>query len=356
MAHYIRNVTVDFYIGLVYNIYHQGNNEVKKMSKFYDPETRFNKIYMFIGNTVTVASALLSLISYIVSKILSKMDNIPKKTNHIVVTFSYICIAVFILGMVLLFIRVIYNALKAKAEAFYIQKKLTEFIHIKLVHKIRNNIVELEPLHEKLNKFLEKNIDAISESYNFELKILQNNVKEYINELSTYLTNYRNSTISACIKIFKRRNRNRNEFQSEEIITLARSSNTEYERNNQKQTFVGQNTDFTNLCNGQIIFFGSSNLNKINESGHYINDSVNWESKKYTSTLVTPIRYYNDNYGNQRNINIKSDIIGFLCIDSKDEIKEWESSDSFELQMMAVFSDIIYVYIKEFYNCFEKWI
>ncbi len=194
------------------------------------------------------------------------------------------------------------------------------------------HIFSYDPKHEK-------NIDAISESYNFELKILQNNVKEYINELSTYLTNYRNSTISACIKIFKRRNRNRNEFQSEEIITLARSSNTEYERNNQKQTFVGQNTDFTNLCNGQIIFFGSSNLNKINESGHYINDSVNWESKKYTSTLVTPIRYYNDNYGNQRNINIKSDIIGFLCIDSKDEIKEWESSDSFELQMMAVFSD-----------------
>lgn len=99
--------------------------------------------------------------------------------------------------------------------------------------------------------------------------------------------------------------------------------------------------------------FGSSNLHKIKESGQYINDSVNWKNDKYTSTLVTPIRYYNNN-SNNNDTNIKSDIIGFLCIDSEDEIKEWENEDSFELQLLATFSDILYVYIKEFYRCFEN--
>lgn len=115
-----------------------------------------------------------------------------------------------------------------------------------------------------------------------------------------------------------------------------------------------KNTDFTNLCKGQIVFFGSSDLHKITDSGQYINDSRNWEENKYTSTLVTPIRYYNNDIYNSRTRNIKPDIIGFLCIDSKDEIKEWEYSDSFELQLLAAFSDVLYVYIKEFYKCFEN--
>lgn len=178
-------------------------------------------------------------------------------------------------------------------------------------------------------------------------------MKEYIDSLSEYLSDYRGTTVSICIKVFKKRDRNRSEFQTEEIITLSRSSNTEHERCNSNNTYVGQNTDFTNLCNGQIIFFASSNLHKIEESGQYINDSPNWESSKYTSTLVTPIRY-NNNSKNKGNNYIKPDIIGFLCIDSMDEIQEWENSDSFELQIMAAFSDILYIYLKEFYNCFEN--
>lgn len=176
-----------------------------------------------------------------------------------------------------------------------------------------------------------------------------------VDALATYLSKYRNSTISVCVKIFKKRDRNRNDFLSEEIVSLARSSNTEAERVNDEKTIIGQNTDFANLCKGQIIFFASSNLYKNKESGQYINDSKNWKEKKYKSTLVTPIQYHNNNdSNNEHNRNIKSDVIGFLCIDSQEEIKEWENSDSFELQFMAMFSDILYVYIKEFYKCFEN--
>lgn len=325
------------------------------MSNIYDPNTKFNKIYMFIGNSITVATACLGIISWIIREISKTVETLPKFVITILTTVLNSCIGLFIFGIICLAIRVIYVAFKSKADAYYTQRKLTEFLHYKLIHNIRNNIVELEPLSEKLQKFSkDDNIDAISECYNTEIEILKNNLKDCVDSLSEYLSEYRNSTISVCIKIFKKRNRNRDEFQSEEIISLIRSSNTENFRKNSEKTFVGQNTDFTNLCKGQMVFFGSANLQKIKESGHYINDSKNWKENKYTSTLVTPIRYHNNDSNNDHNKNIKSDVIGFLCIDSQDEIKEWENSDSFELQIMAVFSDIIYVYIKEFYKCFEN--
>lgn len=324
------------------------------MSKIYDPNTKFNKIYMFIGNTVTIITAILSIILWLVKKVTQNLNSLPPIFSQVLSYILHFCIITFIIAIILLLSRLIYAAIKSKAEAFYIQRKLTEFFHRELIHQIRNNIVELESLSNKVNKFSsQENIEAISECYNNELEVLKQNVKSYIDSMSDYLGKYRNSTISVCIKIFKKRNRNRVEFQAEEIITLARSSNTEKDRSTNEKTFVGQNTDFTNLCDGKIIFFASSNLHKIKESGLYINDSVNWE-QKYTSTLVTPIRYHNNESQHIQNKNIKSDIIGFLCIDSQEEIKEWESPDSFELQFMAMFSDILYVYIKEFYRCFEN--
>ena len=321
------------------------------MSNVYEPDTKFNKIFMFIGNTITIVTGCVAFISWIISTVSNYFLGISNLITSFLKYVVHICVIGFIIGLVSIFIRILYVGIKSKSEAFYTQRKTTEFLHLQLIHKIRNNIVELEPLSLKLQKFAKtNNLEAISECYNNELSILSNNLKGYVDSLSKYLTEYRGSTISICIKVFRKRDRNRSEFQSEEIITLTRSSNTETDRNNNERTFVGQNTDFTNLCKGQMIFFASSNLHKIEESGQYINDSKNWKNDKYTSTLVTPIRY-NNNSGNN---NIKSDIIGFLCIDSMDEIPEWENSDSFELQVLAIFSDILYVYIKEFYNCFEN--
>lgn len=320
-----------------------------------DPDTRFNKTYMFIGNGITIFSGFVAFISWCIKVISKATDKIPSNAIYILSHVFNFYITIFILALIYLLIRIIYIAIKTKSEAFYIQRKLSEFLHVNLIHSIRNNIVELEPVLDKLEKYKKgDNIEAMDECYNSEVKILQDNLKTYIDSLSLYLSEYRNSTISVCIKIFKKRDRNRNDFLSEEIVPLARSSNTENDRSNSRKTIIGQNTDFSNLCKGQIIFFASSNLHKNNESGQYINDSKNWADNKYTSTLVTPIQYHNNNSNNEHNKNIKSDVIGFLCIDSQDEIKEWENSDSFELQFMAMFSDILYVYIKEFYKCFEK--
>lgn len=322
------------------------------MNRIYEPDTKFNKIYMFIGNSVTVVTGIIGFISWVITKITENIPNTPSWFLLILNYLFHFCVVAFIIAFVFLIIKIVYVGVKSKSESLYIQRKTTEFIHRQLIHKIRNNIVELEPLSIKLQKLAkDNNIDAIAECYNSELKNLASNLKEYVDALARYLTDYRGITISICIKAFKKRERNRSDFLTEEIITLVRSSNTEKERINNKKTYIGQNTDFTNLCKGQIVFFASSNLNKIKASGQYINDSENWKSNKYISTLVTPIRYNNSNTGNNY---IKSDIIGFLCIDSTEEIPEWENSDSFELQILAAFSDILYVYLKEFYNCFEN--
>ncbi len=324
------------------------------MNSIYEPNTKFNKVFMFIGNFITIITGIITFISWFISVITKNIKGFPIWLTCILKYTLISCSTLFLIGIICMLIKIIYVGVKSKSESFYVQRKTTEFLHRELIHKIRDNIVELEPLSLKLQKFAkENNEDAISECYKNEFTKLRNNLKGYIDSLSKYLTEYRGEPISICIKVFKKRDRNRLEFQTEEIVTLTRSSNTEWERNNSQKTYVGQNTDFTNLCKGQMIFFGSSNLHKINESGQYINDSENWNKNKYTSTLVTPIRYNNSNSDNGNN-NIKPDIIGFLCIDSVEEIPEWENSDSFELQILAAFSDILYVYIKEFYNCFEN--
>jgi hypothetical protein len=321
-----------------------------------EPDTKFNKVYSFIGNTMTIVSGFLAFVSWIISEIAKYINFFPKNINNFAYSFLNLWTILFIIGIVLIFVRLIYVAIKSRTESNDMQRKVTKFLHQNLIHKVRNDIVELEILTPVLIKYVnDGNNDALLEFYDKELLVLKSKLKGYVDCLASYLTKYRSNEISVCIKVFKNRDRNRTKFLEEEIITFARSSNTEKERNNSNITTIGANTDFANLCRGQIVFFASSNLNKIEKSGQYINDSVNWKNSKYISTLVIPIRYYNNAVTNNNN-NIKSDVIGFLCIDSKEEIIEWESSNSFELQLLASFADILYVYIKEFYNCFEKYI
>lgn len=324
------------------------------MSDIIEPNTKFNKLYTFIGNLITIISGCVAFVSWLIHKITKNIKKFPQSVNYFLHILLNLCIVLFIIGLTLLIIRVIYIAITSRINAHDIQRKVTKFLHQNLIHKVRNDIVELELLTPTLVQYSkDKNGHALLEFYDKELSVLRNKLKDYIDCLEKYLTEYRGNEISVCIKIFEKRDRNRTKFLDEKIITLTRSSNTEKERNNNYETTIGSNTDFTNLCKGQIVFFASSNLNKIEQSGQYINNSTNYKNGQYKSTLVTPIRYYNNAVNNNKN-NITSDVIGFLCIDSKEEIVEWESSDSFELQLLAAFSDILYVYIKEFYNCFEK--
>lgn len=80
----------------------------------------------------------------------------------------------------------------------------------------------------------------------------------------------------------------------------------------------------------------------MKSSTDYKNEKSDWP-EKYNSTIVVPIRYLNTNDG-----NLIHDILGFLCVDSKNSIKRWNDNNSFELQYLAIFADSIYTYIKLF--------
>lgn len=171
------------------------------MISVYEPDTKFNKVFMFIGNTITVITGCLAFISWIIQKI----PNLPEHWIKFLTFLLHFLVFVFIIGLTCFFVRVICVAVKSKAEAFYIQRKLTEFLHKQLIHKVRNNIVELEPLSLKLQHYSkEGNMEAISERYESEILNLNKNLKYYVDQLSEYLTKYRGVTISICIKAFKK--------------------------------------------------------------------------------------------------------------------------------------------------------
>lgn len=121
-----------------------------------DPNTKFNKTYMFIGNGITIITGFVAILSWIIKGISKITNKIPDKIVYILSCVFNFCIVIFIIGLIYLFIRIIYVAIRTKSEAFYMQRKLSEFVHIKLIHSIRNNIVELEPVLEKLEKYKKK--------------------------------------------------------------------------------------------------------------------------------------------------------------------------------------------------------
>lgn len=267
---------------------------------------------------------------------------------------NFAFVFIFLLCLISLFIKFIISCLKSRIMVYTVQKKLATFIHTQLVHDIRHKIVELENITKRLETYKNNgDMNAIENDFKIELENLKKSLTTYINSLSKFLSEYRNDTISVCIKLFLKRDRGRTDFMNERIITIARSENTKAIRDTDEITIVGKNTDFGNLCNGQSIFFGCCGLAEKESAGVYSNDSSNWKKRYYDSTLVAPIRY-NAKDNNNSNNTVKPDILGFLCIDSKKEIKEWENQESFELQVLAIFADILYIYIKEFYECYEK--
>lgn len=158
------------------------------MFNIYEPDTKFNKIFMFIGNTITVVTGLFAIISWIVKEIIKDISDLPPILNNILTAVLHFCVVVFIIAFISLFIRIIYIAFRNKSESFYMQRKLAEFLHQQLIHNVRNNIVELEPLYERLEKYSkDKNNDAISQCYELEVKELKDNLKGYIDELAEYL-------------------------------------------------------------------------------------------------------------------------------------------------------------------------
>ena len=222
-------------------------------------------------------------------------------------------------------------------------------IHIKLIHDVRDNIKELDSNIKELNKNNE-DITKIIKSKMFQ--DLSNNMQTYVDFLAEYLSKYCNTTISTCIKIVKFENC---DSDNPEAITLTRSSNTRNMRlKNEESIFINQNDDFKYLYNGANTFYGKADLIKEHNNGNYhVQDSIEKWSNKYKSTLIAPIRYYSK-HSKHNNIDVEFDILGFLCIDANKVMEKWEDIDSFELGMLAIFADTMYIYLKRYKEVYCK--
>lgn len=114
---------------MVYNIiYYMYIKETYIMNNIYEPDTKFNKIFMFIGNTITITTGCIGVISWIITQI---TKNIPQVPTWLSITFKYLfhfCVVAFIFGIIFILIRIIYVGIKSKSESLYIQRKTTEFL------------------------------------------------------------------------------------------------------------------------------------------------------------------------------------------------------------------------------------
>lgn len=317
----------------------------------------FNRYFNMVKNIGIGATAIASFFTTLLEN--EKISNfLVSKFGFLSEVFEflskekYIIYVSFVILLVLTLFKFIYNAIMAKVEGMNRMSELLYMIHVDFVHDIRSKIVETDVYLTERLRNAEKTNETIDDIYNDELEKLKDNIQPYVDVLGKYLTSYRNKKISVCVKTFLNGKTNKSDYMNEELITIARSANTKKLRSSSHHSYVKNNTDFIDLCCGQSSFFGRANLRRLSDEGLYKNDTPKWW-KKYNSTLVTPIRYYNKDKKN-KNVNIDIDVIGFLCIDCKDNVYEWEHSDSFEVQLLAIIADSLYTYIRVFYNCFEN--
>ena len=73
----------------------------------------------------------------------------------------------------------------------------------------------------------------------------------------------------------------------------------------------------------------------MQRSGLYENDTDNFKNKEYQSTIVSAVRYnekgnYKEEKETNLDIDIKNDVVGFVCIDSKKSLPNWTAENSLE--------------------------
>lgn len=323
------------------------------LNKHKDFADNVNRYYNMAKNIGIIYTGLIGLFTKLLEN-KTFAENLKISNDIILTNIYYNNFWIVILGILILLsiLKFLYNAINAKSNNIKQMLLLLKMIHVTFIHDIRSKIVETDMSISRKIEITQQQHGDIDLLYNNEFEKLKENIQPYVDALGSYLSEYRNKKISVCVKTFLNGKTNKKDYLDEELITLARSYNTRNARNRTHHSIVRNNTDFIDLCCGQSSFFSRTNLKELYDAGLYKNDSPKWWLQ-YNCTLVTPIRYYNKD-GENENVKIDIDVIGFLCIDCKENIEEWKNNNSFELQLLAIIADSLYSYIRVFYNCFEK--
>ncbi len=245
--------------------------------------------------------------------------------------------------LIVAFIYKIWKLGKMGVSQYEEQEAFLSQLHSRFIHDIRDNIKELE---RDANILSLGNEDVMAIARENMFQTLSNNIQNYVDFIAEILSKYCKTTISVCVKIVKIEN---NDTNNPLAVTLARSSNTRKERLKEDETIgINQNDDFKYLYNGSNTFYGKADLVQEHKEGNYhVTDSIEVWSSKYKSTLVAPIRYYSK-HSKHNNVNLDFDILGFLCIDANQIMKQWEDINSYELKVLAIFADAMYIYLKKY--------
>ena len=268
---------------------------------------------------------------FIISNDILSEESVTVINDSINIIFSLL---LFVLIIILIFI--IKKVGDKKIEIGFDTYHTLHKLHNDLIHKVRNAIYDLYIAKERLEGYA-NNPQAIQELQLHFLDNLINNLQHFIDSMSD-LSNYNNDIISVCIKIIDSGQENVVN-QDKTAKTLVRSKNTIRERKRTNETItIGKNTAFKCLCDGTNICFHASDLKKMYAEHNYETEIAedDWQ-KKYNSTIVVPIRCYSS----YNNITT-NDILGFLCIDSKNTLQHWDNIDSLEIQYLAIYADSMY--------------
>lgn len=256
---------------------------------------------------------------------------------------AYIILLIVLFALIITYLIKLYQFEKSKTSYYADNGTFIDTLHKKVIHDIRDNIKELD---EDEKQITTGSPDAIKLTKKNMYQSLSNNMQNYIDIVAESLTDYCNETVSVCVKIVQIDN---NTFDDPLAVTLARSSNTRIKRlKNDETLHINKNDDFKHLYIGTNTFYGKSNLlNELHDGNYHVEDSVETWSKKYVSTLIVPIRYYSKQ-SKHNNVNMDLDIMGFLCIDANKNMAQWEDIDSYELKVLNLFADAMYIYLKQF--------
>lgn len=316
-----------------------------------------------------------ALAYYLISGIWNKgmSDILPDEVNEF---FTRICYdaqylrPIALIVIVVLFGKSVYSCSKRTAESNKRIIGLMTGMHDKYIHLMRNHIVELETLGEtilQLNLAEKEDRKTYEKYFDREHLTLENNLTNCVNNIQNVLDEMMGfktgdpEAICVCIKMVGI-GENSKAAEKRTLITIARSSNTKkYRKRPLQKDIIGDNSDFLELSRGYKNMYYGTNLRQKHEKGVYLNSSRGFE---YESTIVVPIRYrvvktshkIDDNRKSVRVIlDAKSDIAGFLCIDSTKIIPEWEKSEKVRdiVNVLSPYADSLYIYLHSFFKVFD---
>lgn len=264
--------------------------------------------------------------------------------NH----FFLINAMLFIVSSIFLFvtgIKYIYNVPKAKNEV----RKILEKAHTSFIHNLRNDIMEFD---EIVNQIIEEggggdySQERVEKIKNKADNMLKKKTQKYIDFISDYLSNeyMTDDQVTAVAKVICPDDRDM-------VKTIARSKNTKDKR--ERKNEIAPIIDFSDLYNIKLYHLPCIKCpNLVKEYNNHLfhndEDKSVWMDK-YKSSITTAVRYYSEEED-----NIYCDLLGFLYIDTpKVQKEEWGEEGTIEYELLATFSDGLYLLFNSYYCVYE---